>query len=1191
MNRPQLILRTLRYYWRTNLAVLLGVAVGAAVICGALIVGDSVRFSLEQMTLDRLGNVDYALSGSRFFREEIASDIAEDLSKQPGGGAIKVAPAILLTASLQFERTSESAEESYENRNDEPTILTAGQVNLMGLDERLWKMLKGDVAKLPDENSLVLNRRVADQLKIQEGDELFVYVDVPQTIPQESLLGERDVDEIVISFSMTVTTIVEPASTLGRFSLQPNQQLPLNAYLNLSRLQQELDLLEAPVTPRNPIAKPARVNALLISGGKQTRTPQNAVNWDVLANRALKQSLELEDFHARIRTLPEQGYFALESERMILEQALSNQAIKTAQGMEVASSPVLVYLANEIANASNPDLFSMYSIAAGIPFDQSAPFGPQLNTNGDPVTSMSGNNVAINSWLAKDLQVEAGDEILLKYHVVGSRGKLPELEERFKVAAILPIPDTLADDRGFTPFVPGITDAKTFNDWEQPFPMNTDRITDRDDEYWEGSEGKPDGYKSTPKVFLPLKTARDLWQSRYGDTTSVRIASKPELGLEETVSRFRQRFVQTLVPQQFGMVILPVKQQGLQAAQGTQDFTGLFIGFSFFVIAAAAVLISLLFRLGIETRVQQTGLYSAVGMSKGAVHRLLLSEGVLVAIVGIVIGMMLGVLYAELMIYGLTTWWRGAIGTSFLQVYVQPASLAIGGSIAFFVALPGMWLGLRQLLKLSAKDRLHGVLSSESSAAVNRSSGGYKLWSGIVCLVIAIGLVLGILLGVTPKTEAFGGFNWHIVSFFAGGFLSLIGSLLLYVVLLRNSTQRSLRGRGVSSAILLGLRNPSRQRQRSSITVVLVAFATFVVVAVAAGRQKPSQMEPDFNSGNGGFSIVAESARPVLYDLSTEEGQTRLGLIQADDTELRALLDQSKIMPFRVRPGEDASCLNLYQTRLPKILGVTEEMIERGGFLFADTPGENPWELLRGTTKDGNIPVLGDMNTLQYSLHKAIGSTIELPPELEASQSLEVVGSLGGSVFQGVLLMSEENFLKLFPNIEGYNYFLMEAPQDQMEDLTQTLETRLVSIGFDAEPVGRRLENFLAVQNTYLSTFQALGGLGLLLGTIGLGTVMLRNVLERRSELALMRAVGFSKAMVAMMVLAENSVLLITGLLIGTLTALWAMLPNILARSADVPWLSGVGLLAAVLMTGLISALFAIVEAIRTPILSTLRGE
>ena len=57
MNRFQLVLRSLSHHWRTNLAVLLGVVAGTAVIGGALIVGDSVRASLVKMTLDRLGKI------------------------------------------------------------------------------------------------------------------------------------------------------------------------------------------------------------------------------------------------------------------------------------------------------------------------------------------------------------------------------------------------------------------------------------------------------------------------------------------------------------------------------------------------------------------------------------------------------------------------------------------------------------------------------------------------------------------------------------------------------------------------------------------------------------------------------------------------------------------------------------------------------------------------------------------------------------------------------------------------------------------------------------------------------------------------------------------------------------------------------------------------------------------------------
>ncbi len=43
--------------------------------------------------------------------------------------------------------------------------------------------------------------------------------------------------------------------------------------------------------------------------------------------------------------------------------------------------------------------------------------------------------------------------------------------------------------------------------------------------------------------------------------------------------------------------------------------------------------------------------------------------------------------------------------------------------------------------------------------------------------------------------------------------------------------------------------------------------------------------------------------------------------------------------------------------------------------------------------------------------------------------------------------------------------------------------TELQPYGVDAVTTAERLDEFHRVENTYLSTFQALGGLGLLLGT------------------------------------------------------------------------------------------------------------
>ena len=113
------------------------------------------------------------------------------------------------------------------------------------------------------------------------------------------------------------------------------------------------------------------------------------------------------------------------------------------------------------------------------------------------------------------------------------------------------------------------------------------------------------------------------------------------------------------------------------------------------------------------------------------------------------------------------------------------------------------------------------------------------------------------------------------------------------------------------------------------------------------------------------------------------------------------------------------------------------------------------------------------------------------------------------------------------------------------------------------------------MQNTYLSTFQSLGGLGLLLGTLGLAAVQLRNVVERRGELALLRAAGFRRRTLAGLVILENVALLLAGLGCGILAALVAMLPHLMTRDASIPWLSLTVTLTLVIIVGLLSGLIA----------------
>lgn len=351
---------------------------------------------------------------------------------------------------------------------------------------------------------------------------------------------------------------------------------------------------------------------------------------------------------------------------------------------------------------------------------------------------------------------------------------------------------------------------------------------------------------------------------------------------------------------------------------------------------------------------------------------------------------------------------------------------------------------------------------------------------------------------------------------------------------------------------------------------------------------------PERHSGTGGFPLLAESLLPLVRDPNSREGREAMNLT-GDDASAR--LSGVRFQRFRVRPGDDTSCLNLYQPRSPKIIAPTNDFIHDNRFVFDSAVGgsieekENPWLLLNRTFPDGAIPVIADANSLTYVLHLKLGEDLVLN-QGDHPIRLRVVGSLADSIFQSELLMAESNFVRLFPEHQGYRFFLIDLPApEQATAVATTLEDRLSDFGFDVQPTAERLANFHRVENTYLSTFQMLGGLGLILGTLGMAAVLLRNVLERRRELALLRAVGYNSSHFTQMVVAENALLLFSGLITGTVCALLAIAPVFFSRHAQLPDISLGLLLLAVLVSGLSASVVATWAALRSPLLPALRAE
>jgi hypothetical protein len=389
--------------------------------------------------------------------------------------------------------------------------------------------------------------------------------------------------------------------------------------------------------------------------------------------------------------------------------------------------------------------------------------------------------------------------------------------------------------------------------------------------------------------------------------------------------------------------------------------------------------------------------------------------------------------------------------------------------------------------------------------------------------------------------------------------------------------------------IQLGLRNIFRRKKRALTLIGLLAGGLFIVFMVGANRHGAITDPDKRSSGTGGFAFFAETALPVLYDLNTQNGREFYGLEEVQEQDMQ-------VVPFRVKDGDDASCLNLNRVIQPRLLGVDAKLLAgRESFTFSTiavdySHQENPWLLLNHPNEDV-IPAIADETVIIWGLGKAVGDTLIYQDEAGKNFKIKLVAGLANSVFQGNIIISNKALLEKYPSRSGYRLFLVDARNEVRETIARQLNWSMQDLGIELTSATERLAAFNKVENTYLSIFLILGGLGMILGTIGLGIVVLRTVAERRGELALLKAVGYDKKSLNLLIFSEYFIILLAGILCGSIAALIAVLPAIVSPGMIVPY-GTIGLIfSAVLLSGIFWIWLAIRFAIRGDLLSALRDE
>ncbi len=1087
----QIVKRDLLFYRWNNLATVLLAMVCCAVLTGALLVGDSVRYSLLRLSRMRVGTVQFACStGEGYFRQELAGELAES------SGSV-VAPVLALKGILE---------------SPDGTV-RVNQLNIYGIDTTFWQLASDSQGIDLSADQILPNELLADRLGGYTG-ELLLRLGTDTVLSQDLIFSTEGSNSR--AWDVQIGTRV-PDDLLGRFSLQAQQSSPLNVFVPIEWLAEKAQL-------------GGKANMLLVGHDGSGKTGPEEYD------KLIRRFATLSDYGLGLRDIKEQNVIELHSPDIFLQKAVT----KTATAIGSDASGIFTYFVNELASG-----------------EESVPYSTVAAVDTAFLSGLANDQIAVNEWLAATLNVGVGDTIRMRYFKITPTRELTEETSEFTVGRVVPMMGPFADPT-LMPALPGLSDADNCRDWEPGIPLDLDKIGRRDEAYW-------DRYGGTPKAYISLAAAGDIWANRFGNLTAVRWP-----GQSNSQEDIRSLLLEKIDPATIGFYFKDVQATAEKSASGSTDFAGLFAGLSMFLIFSAAILLALIFVFYVEFRSDQVGLLLAVGWNWLRIFILFMIEGSILALAGCVLGAAVSVFYSWMLISLLNaTFWAKALADLQLEFHAEATTVVMGIFISLLICVFSIQLALFRRIRKPVHQLLTRTFENYLSARKKMSR--FFLWLGLICFALAV------LLPWQSKLE-----QSQTGAFFMTGIL-----LLLSVFFLSADGLKWLRSKSASfaqSLPLLALKNIPRRSGRSLAVLTTLACGVFMVIGVGANYKDVGADAQQRDSGTGGFAFIAETTLPLT---------TIPVLPQPAQRGILPIVDDA-VVGFRVYQQDDASCLNLNRAAQPTLLGVQpQRLAEKKAFAFQKTiDGDvSGWELLDQNLPDGAIGAIGDYATVVWGLKKKLSDTIPYRDENGTMFHLQIVGILKESVLQGRLLISEDQFVRHFPSIDGRRLFLIEADWNNLDTQAAQLTRAYRDFGMELVEGTSVLAQYHEVENTYMAIFMALGGLGLVLGSAGLGLVLILNVLDRKTELAMMQAVGFRKPALGVMLFLEHGLLLLGGLLAGLIPALWAVIPIIRTRGGDFPYAIIICMVIAMLASGAVWVRVAIRGILKMKFLEMLKNQ
>lgn len=838
----------------------LAAAVCAAVLSGSLVVGDSVRGSLEKRVRERLGRTETVIASQNGYLDRS------------------------FVSALGGEAEGLLYREGFVSRN--------GRL----IPVHIW-----GCESVP-EGKVDINAQLSRESGIAPGEAVVLRLEKDGLVPRGSLF----VTEQYSASLRLICADVRSQAAGGGLSLRNEQELPLNVFVNRLQLCQLLELGD-------------KINVVLAP-------------------------VRLEEGDIASRFGPPDAGIQVREGLVTSESVFLPGALTAALAGKAECS--FSYLANRICTG-----------------DREIPYSFVTAVESWKGTPLARGETLLSDYAANRLGARVGDQISLSYYVSTGLKQLREDTLQVRVAGIVPLSELSAD-----PFLkadfPGLAQAERCTDWDSDLPIDMDRITPADEDFWTA-------WKNTPKLLLSYAEMAARWASAYGHATAARLpegAVLPALG-----------------PSELGIQVLYPRESGLTAARSGVDFGGLFLALGCFILVAALLLLLNPLQEMYAVRRGEFATLRGIGFDARRIRSLLLQEGFPVVAAGSSAGVLAGLLYAALLLFLLGNVWKGATHTDGFQVFPQAGTLVMAFAGSLLLSFLMLLLALRGLSRESGAhqvDRPSRALPAALAATV----------------LLAVLLITNLALWQSVVVFVLVGTLWMAAC-----------TLWLLVLLSRGEKARETGRKGLILATL------HAGRGRVMLSFVTLSLGVFIVFAVGLNRS-------DFSNGaarqaaTGGFDSWCETSVPVYYNLSTPEGLSHMNL-----GELPA---PTEILQLLRSPGDDASCLNLNKVTNPPVLGVEMDRFLahfQPKKVLPELEGRLPEALSSGRY------ALVDETVLLWGLGLQLGDTLHYSGSRGETAGFILAGLLPDTVFQGSLLVDRSVFAATWPEITGSTLFLSRS--------------------------------------------------------------------------------------------------------------------------------------------------------------------